>query len=73
MFLLKYPLFMFLSDFNFSISHLKKHSFKYSKALTSLYSKRKAYQKFTSFRYSYVLTYVKKRQNGSRQEFNSNN
>ena len=54
---------MFLADFNFSISHLKKHpavQLNTSKALMSWQSKRKAYQKFTSFYYSYVLTCVKK-------------
>ena len=49
---------MFLADFSFSISHFKKKHpavhLNTSKALTSLQSKRKAYQ--SSTRYSDVLT-----------------
>ena len=54
---------MFLADLNIFMSHLKKHPTVHlstSKALTSLQSKRKAYQKFTSFRYPCILTFVKK-------------
>ena len=50
-------------NFSFVVSHLKIHPAVHLntlKALTSLQSKRKVYEKFTSFRYSYVLTRVKK-------------
>ena len=53
--------FMFLANFIF-VSHLKIHQafhLNTLKALTFHFS-RKVYQKFTSFRYSYVLTRVKK-------------
>ena len=54
---------MFFANFIFVVSHLKVHPavhLKTSKVLTSFKSKRKVYQKFTSFRYSDVLTRVKK-------------
>ena len=52
---------MFLANFIFVVSHLKIHPAVHlntSKALTSLQSERKVYQKFTSFCYSYALTRV---------------
>ena len=55
---------MFLAHFIFTVSRLKIHPavalLNTSKALTSLLSKRKVYQKFIRFRNSYVLTRVKK-------------
>ena len=54
---------MFLADFSFAVSHLKMHPpvrLNTSKALTTLYTKRKLYWKFISFHFSYVLTRVKK-------------
>ena len=54
---------MFLANFIFVVSHLKIHPVVHlntSKALTSLYSKRNVYWKFTSFRFSYILTRVEK-------------
>ena len=55
---------MILADFIFVASHLKIHPALYlntSKALPSLYSKRKVYQKLISFRYSHVLTRPRKK------------
>ena len=52
---------MFLANFIFDVSFLKIHPpvhLNTSKAGTSLWSK--SYEKLTSFRYSYVLTRVKK-------------
>ena len=55
---------MFLADLNFFMSHLKTHPTVHlstSKAMRSFQSKRKAYQKFTSFyHYPYLSTCVKK-------------
>ena len=66
-FLLENPFLMFLANFIFVVSHLKIHSAVHlntSKALTSLKSKRKVHEKYTSFRYSCALTrvfYIKNR------------
>ena len=54
---------MFLDTFIFVASHLKVQlavQLNTLKALTSLQSKRKVYQKFDIFHYSYVLTHAKK-------------
>ena len=53
---------MFLANFIFVALHLNIRQVVYlntSNALTSLRSKRKVHEKFTSFCYSYVLTCVK--------------
>ena len=54
---------MFLANFIFVVSHEKIYPAVHLntlKVLTSLLSQRKMYQKFTSFRYCYVLNRVKK-------------
>ena len=53
---------MFFANFVFVVSHLKIHPAVHlnnSNAKMSLQTKRKVYEKFTSFSYSYVLTRVK--------------
>ena len=63
MFLLKNPFLMFLANFIFVALNLKINPVVHlntSKPLTSLWPKSKVL-KVTSFRYSYVLTCVKKR------------
>ena len=54
---------MFLSNFIFAASHLKIHpncSFKYFETLDIYSQQEKLIKKSTSFRYSYVITNVKK-------------
>ena len=61
--MLKTIFFMFLSNFIFAASHLKIHpncSFKYFETLDIYSQQEKLIKKSTSFRYSYVITNVKK-------------
>ena len=59
--MLKNPIFMFLvtSIFLFHIQKNTSCSFKYFQSSDVIVVKKKSLSKFTSFRYSYVQTYIK--------------
>ena len=68
--MLKNSFLIFLANFFFVVSHLKIHPAIHLKNLKSsdvVVVIKKSFLQFTSFRYSYVLTCVKNRQNGSRE------